>query len=374
MPLFRPTICEINLSALRHNYRELKKCAEGREVLAVVKANAYGHGAVNVARALASEGASCLGVATVEEGIELRKAGVLIPILCLGGAFGAQPSDLLEHALTPVVFNEESIRRLEQAQLPDGVRLGVHLKVDTGMGRLGALPEEAERLLSLLKNSPTLELRGVMTHFARADEPDEIPTAQQFKKIRQVEEVISRLELQVPFLHVANSAALIDRKLEGTQMVRPGIALYGSYPHPRFREKIDLKPVMTWKTEVISLKKFPQGTPLSYGATFKTTRPSLIAVIAVGYADGYSRLLSNRGEVLIHGKRAPVVGRVCMDLTLVDVTDLPEVNLGDEAVLLGEQGTERITAEELAEKTSTISYEIFCSVSARVPRIAMSVG
>jgi len=189
-----------------------------------------------------------------------------------------------------------------------------------------------------------------------------------------VEEVVKEAGFACPVFHVANSAALIDGKLDDTQMVRPGLALYGAYPHPRFQEKIDLKPVMAWKTQIISLKKFPKGSPISYGATFKTTRESWIGVIPTGYADGYSRQFSNRGEALVKGKRVPVVGRVCMDLTMLDLTDVAPVSLGDEVVLLGSHGKERISAEEMAEKIGTISYEIFCAVSSRVPRIVILSG
>jgi alanine racemase len=374
MPLFRPTICEIDLSALRHNFRELKKKAEGRQILSLVKANAYGHGSVAVSRVLVSEGVSCLGVASVEEGMELRRAGVGVPILCLGGSLGAGASDLLEYGLTPVVFNEEGIRFLQQSHPGNDRPLEVHLKVDTGMGRLGILPEDLEGVLSLLHGSPALKLQGVMTHLARADESEEGPTEEQRKVFLGMEKKVRGAGFQVPIFHLANSAALIDGKLDETSLVRPGIALYGAYPHPRFQDKIDLRPVMTWKSEIISLKDVPVGTPVSYGGTFVTRRRSRIAVMPVGYADGYSRLFSNRGEVLVRGVRVPVAGRVCMDLTMLDVTDLPEVGLGDEVVLIGSQGQSSIRAEELADKIGTISYEIFCAVSSRVPRIAVSGG
>jgi alanine racemase len=373
MPFFRPTICEIDLSALRHNFRELKKRAGNREILTVVKANAYGHGAVAVSRALEAEGVSFLGVATVEEGIELRRSGITIPILCFGGALGAQASDLLEYELTPVVFNEEGIKNLAHDLRSENQHLGIHLKVDTGMGRLGVFPHQLENILALIRDYFNLRLEGVMTHLARAEEPEGGPTLAQFGKFREIEtNVLQSYSSSVPVFHIANSAALIEEKLDGFNLARPGIALYGAYPHPRFQKLIDLKPVMTWKTQIISLKEFPKGAPISYGATYKTKRPSKIAVIPVGYADGYSRLFSNKGEVLVKERRVPVVGRVCMDLTMIDVTDLPSVALGDEVVLLGRQGETEIRAEELADKIGTISYEIFCAVSARVPRIAIS--
>lgn len=372
MPFFRPTLCEIDLSALKFNYRQLKQCAGSREMLAVVKANAYGHGAVAISRALENEGAQIFGVATIEEGIELRRAGISSPILCFGGSLGAHVSDLLEYGLTPAVFNEESIQELNRQASSLNQKLAVHLKIDTGMTRLGILPSELKPIVQLLKQSSALELKGVFTHLAQADELIEKPTEDQIEKFKQVEEVIQSSSFSVPIYHVANSAALIDKKLDKTDLVRPGLALYGAYPNPRFEKKIPLKQVMSLKTQVISVKSVPKGTAVSYGATFITKRPSRVAVIPIGYADGYSRSFSNKGEVLIAGRRVPVIGRVCMDLTMIDVTDLPASSIGDEVVLIGKQGNELIRAEELAQKIGTIPYEIFCSISSRIPRLTVS--
>ncbi len=372
MPFFRPTLCEIDLSALKFNFRQLKQRASGREILAVVKANAYGHGAVAVSRALANEGAQMFGVATIEEGIELRRGGISFPILCFGGSLGAQVSDLLEYGLTPTIFNEESIRELNQQAQSLNQTLGVHLKVDTGMSRLGVLPSELAKMIELLTQSSALELKGVFTHLAQADETNEEPTDAQIEKFQQVEQAVQSSSFSVPIYHLANSAALIDGKLEKTNMVRPGLALYGAYPNPRFEKKVQLKPVMSLKTQIVSIKSVPKGTAVSYGATFTTKRPSRIAVIPIGYADGYSRSLSNKGEVLVAGRRVPVIGRVCMDLTMIDLTDIPASSIGDEVVLIGKQGNDSIRAEELAEKVGTIPYEIFCSLSSRVPRLTVS--
>jgi len=369
VPFFRPSFCEIDLAALRHNYQALKACANGQEVLAVVKANAYGHGAVTVARVLEAEGASIFGVATIEEGLELRKAGISRTILCFGGAFKASAKDLLEYQITPVIFEEETLRRLAQELSGSSAILPFHLKLDTGMGRLGIFPKELSRYLKLIQDSPALKLEGVMTHLACADEEDSHPTQVQYTRFEEVREKLS--EMQIPFFHIANSAALIEKRVDHTSLVRPGIALYGAYPNPRFESQIRLEPVLSWKTEIISLKEFPSGAALSYGATYYTSRPSKIAIMALGYADGYSRSFSNCGEVLVRGRRVPVVGRVCMDLTLIDVTDIPEVALGDEVVVIGKQGEEVLFAEELASKIKTISYEIFCGISSRVPRLAV---
>jgi len=374
MPLFRPTHCEINTSALRHNYRQLKALAGEREVLGVVKANAYGHGAVQVARILANEGVRIFGVASVEEGIELRRSGITGRILCFGGPLGASALDLLEFGIEPVIFNEEDAKRLAQQAHGSSRPLSLHLKVDTGMGRLGVPLRHFNSLLEKILSSPSLKLESVMTHLARADEPDSGPTDHQIQNFTLVEESVKRLQPSLPVFHLCNSAALIDRKLGDTQWVRPGVALYGAYPHPRLEAKVDLRPVMSWKTQIISLKEFPAGSPLSYGGTFVTRRPSKIAIVPVGYADGYSRAFSNKGVMLVRGRRVPVVGRVCMDLSLIDVSDLAVVELGDEVVVMGSQGEESLRAEELAGLLGTISYEIFCGVAARVPRLLVNNG
>ncbi len=374
MPLFRPTLCEINTSALRHNYRQLKKLAGEREVLGVVKANAYGHGAPQVARILASEGVRVFGVASVEEGIELRRSGIAGRIICFGGALGAQAQDLLEFGIEPIVFNEESVRTLAHQTHAANKALRIHLKVDTGMGRLGVPMTHFKSLLELISQCAGLSLASVMSHLASADEADALPTNSQIESFKKMEQIVGEIYPKVPVFHFSNSAALIDQKIESTQWVRPGIALYGAYPNSRFQEKVDLKPVMTWRTQIISLKDFPAHSPLSYGGTFITQRSSKIAVVPVGYADGYSRAFSNKGVMLVRGKRVPVVGRVCMDLTLLDVSDLTNVEIGDEVLILGTQGDESLRAEELAQILGTISYEIFCGVAARVPRLMVNNG
>ncbi len=374
MPLFRPTICEIDLASLRHNYRELKLRAGVGEVMSIVKANAYGHGAPAVARTLVQEGSTVLGVSSIEEGIELRKAGIQVPILCLGGSLGAARDDLLEYQITPVLFNEDEIHHLARKGSNSKSVLDFHLKVDTGMGRLGIFPQQLPYFLKLIEGYPNLKLKGILSHFAKADEADPSFTREQIHRFDLLKHAVLQSGLSLPVYHIANSAALLDGQLHHCDWVRPGIALYGSYPHPRYINEINLQPVLTWKTSIISLKEFPKDSPLSYSGTFKTKRTSQIAVLPVGYADGYSRKLSNRGEVLIREKRVPVVGRVCMDLTLIDVTDLPNIQLGEEVVLLGKQESQCIRAEEIADWIGTISYEIFCSISSRVPRLVLSSG
>ena len=369
----RPTIAEIDLDALEHNFTQIRKRA-GKEtkILAVVKANAYGHGAVRISSELENMGVAILGVATCEEGIELRKAGITIPVIVLGGFFKGQCSYATHYDLIPLVYNLESARELSQSAGKRKDKIKIHIKIDTGMGRLGVLPSETKVFLRHLMKLENLEIEGVLSHLA--DNNRDKPSGLEFTKTQtaifsqQVEE-LHQMGIHPRYQHLSNSAATIDKNPDCFNLVRPGIMLYGAYPAKRFRQAIDLKPVMNLKTEVISLKKVPKGTSISYGRTFTCKKESLIATLPVGYADGYSRFLSNRGNVLIRGRRAPVAGVVCMDMIMVDVTEVPGVALGDEVVLMGPQADDTITAEEIAETTGTISYEILCSISQRVPRV-----
>ena len=359
-----PTVVEIHLPSLRHNLQEVTRRVGTAAVLAVVKANAYGHGAVPVSRALLAAGAHQLGVATVEEGLELRDAGVTAPILVMGGVHDIPA--LQRSTLTPVLPSRDAVEAAGRLADPRTAPLRVHLKIDTGMSRLGLAPGEA---LALLRSDwpPNLHLEGVMSHLASADEPDGRETEQQLARFRAFLDAIRSAGLTVPTAHIANSAAILKYPSSHLDLVRPGLMLYGyaSGPTP----SADLCPVLTWKSRVIQIKKVEKGQPISYGGTFVTSRPSTLAVLPVGYADGYSRALSNKGHALIGGRPAPVVGRVCMDLTVVDVTDHPAVRPGDEAVLLGQQGTAAITANDLAAWQDTISYEILCRIGPRVTRV-----
>lgn len=360
---FRPTAAQIDLAALRENFLLAKKLAGSvAPLIGVVKANAYGHGAVPVARVLEAAGAAALGVACPEEGVELREAGLKVPILLFGGPFGADAALLARQALTPVLYNEEQIRTL-QASATEA--LGVYFKVDTGMTRLGFLPQELPRALQALRAVPQLNLLGVMSHLAQADATFEGPTVEQYRVFEEARALLRREAPETKIFHLANSAAILGKKVAAGDWARPGIMLYGSNPNPRFEAAAALKPVMSFETSIVSLKTVPKGTAVSYGGTWIAPRESRIAVLPVGYADGYIRHLSNCGEVLIHDRRAPVVGRVCMDLTMIDVTDIPQASLGDPVLLWGPG----LPAEELAVKAGTISYELFCAVSRRVPRV-----
>lgn len=369
-PNGRPTVCFIDLDALRWNLRQVKaKVGPTVKILSMVKANAYGHGAPAVAKALADEGGYAFGVATLEEAIELRQAGIHQPILVVTGVYLEQLGQFIEHRLTPVAHDLEAVKLLDRAAQGRGAALNVHIKIDTGMGRLGFLPAEIDSWLPSLKGLKALKIEGVFSHFSRAESVQGDYTQ---KQLRIFQDVVARLRSQgvaPPLTHLANSAATITLPEAYFDMVRPGIMLYGPYPSPAMMSQIELKPVLSWKTRITQLKKVPCGTSISYGQTFVTQRESFIATLPVGYADGYQRLLSNRGEVLVKGNRAPVAGTVCMDLTMVDVTDIAGVQPGDEVVLLGRQGDQEITADDLAGWTNTISYEILTSISARVPRI-----
>lgn len=396
------TVAEIDLGALRHNLGEIRRVVNrGTGILAAVKADAYGHGALAVSRALEAEGVSMLGVARIEEGIELREGGIESPILVLSGVpVGGPPpfesleervDEMLKHRLIPSVFDvrvalamdrilqARELRREAAGSGGSTIRLPYHLKIDTGMGRIGIPAEALADALPVLSGLKHLKLSGAFTHFADSDDVSE--PAQSFTRVQ-----IETFRAAVPalralvgesalLLHAASSAGALHRTGVDFDLVRPGIALYGAHPTAGDRDLVKLKPVMRLTTRVLFVKDVPVGTPVSYGRTFVTERPTRIATLPVGYGDGYPRSLSNRGEVLVAGKRARVIGRVCMDLTMVDATGL-EVAAGDEAVLIGAQtaggGTERISAEEVASMAGTISYEILTSISKRVPRVYLS--
>ena len=366
----RPTICSIDHEALRWNLLQIRnKVGAKVKILSMVKANAYGHGAVAVAQTLADAGSDAFGVAILEEGVELRQGGIRAPILVLAGAYEDQLAEFFTHALTPVAHELTGLKHLEKAVNSHGKTLHVHLKIDTGMGRLGLAAGESERWLPEIKKISALRIEGVFSHFSHAESVEGDYTRQQLAIFTSVVERLRAEQIAPPLIHFANSAATITLPAAYFDMVRPGIMLYGVYPSPAMASQITLKPVLSWKSKILQLKKVPAGTSISYGQTFVTKRESLIATLPVGYADGYQRLLSNRGAVLVGGQRAPVIGRVCMDLTMVDVTDIRNVKQGDEVVLLGRQGTAEISADEIAAWSNTISYEILTSISARVPRI-----
>jgi alanine racemase len=365
-----PTYATINLAALAHNLSLIKHYLRpGCEILAVVKANAYGHGAVEIARTLAGQGIERFAVASLDEGIALRQAGLSTSIVVLGALFEKQVSDLVAHRLTPVVSDGRILPTLAKAAHSHPTPYPIHLKVETGMGRLGFSPDE---VLSLLDNpllrSP-LHVEGIMTHLADADGKDSTVTERQLGEFRAVLEQIRQRGLTLPLVHAANSAAIVRFPDAHFSLVRPGIMLYGYHTLPDTVPAPDLRPVLSLRTTIAQLRTIPQGRTVSYNGTFVATRPTRIAILPVGYADGYSRQLSHRGSVLIQGRRAPIVGLVCMDMIMVDVTDHAPVQVGETVTLIGQQGRESIWADEVAGWIGTISYEVLCGIGSRVPRI-----
>jgi alanine racemase len=368
----RPTVAEIDLDALAHNYHQIRsRVHPGVKILAVVKDNAYGHGAVVIARELERLGVDLLGVAIVGEGIELRDGGVKKPILILSGIYEEEINSVFEYELIPMVYDEEIGKSLSDEANRQKRQVKVHLKFDTGMGRLGVPVEGAREFLEHIKGFPNLAIDGVASHFSMADEEY---TRGQLKAYKRVEEVFHREGIRPTYWHISSSAPMIDFPDSWFNLIRPGIMIYGSYPTREYIGRIALRPVMRLRTTIGCLKKVPAGTKISYGGTYVTQRESLIATLPIGYGDGYNRLLSNRGEVLLRAKRVPIVGRICMDMTMADVTDVEDASPGDEVVLMGRQGEGEITAEEIAEKIGTISYEVLCGVGKRIPRVYMRGG
>lgn len=363
---------EINLTALADNLREVRRLVgPDTQVAAVVKADAYGHGLVEAARTLLDHGADRLAVARVEEGIALRRAGIGASVLVMGFTPPAQYGAALDHDLTLTVYEAELARQLANTAGRQGRTARVHLKVDTGMGRLGVPSgRDVYRHIIAIVTLPHLEIEGLYTHFACADHADKTSARRQFAKFMEITCTLGQDGVDIPVLHAANSAAIIDLPETYLNLVRPGIMLYGLYPSDEVdRKRASLRPVMTLKAQVGFVKRVPAGFTVSYGSTHVTPVPTVLATIPCGYADGYRRLLSNRGAVLIHGRRAPVVGRVCMDQIVADVGHIPDVAVGDEVVLFGRQGGSELHVDEVASLVDTINYEVVCGVSARVPRV-----
>ena len=365
-----PTYATVNLAALAHNLSCITRYLSPHcEILAIVKANAYGHGAVETAQALVRQGIGRFAVASLDEGIALRHAGINASIVVLGALFEQQIADLVANTLTPVISDGRILSSLTKAARSHQAPYPIHLKVETGMGRLGFSPKE---LLSLLDSSLVqrpLQVEGLMTHLADADGKDTAFTEQQLGVFRTVLEQVRQRGVTLPFVHTANSAAIVRFPAAHFSLVRPGIMLYGYHTLPTTVPAPDLKPVLSLHTTIAQLRTIPRGGSVSYNGTFVATRPTRIAVLPIGYADGYSRRLSHRGSVLIQGRRAPIVGLVCMDMIMVDVTDLAPVHVGETATLIGQQGGESIWADEVADWIGTIPYEVLCGIGSRVPRL-----
>jgi len=358
----------IDLGALRHNYRELRRhCRADTRIMAVVKADAYGHGLLPVARTLVGEGADYLGIAYVEEGRRLRQAGIEAPLMLLMGLLPEEAGEAAALGLETALYREDVAWALAAAARVQGRRVRVHVKVETGMGRLGLSPEEAWEFLDWLHTVPDLEIVGLISHFAVADWSDKAYTLQQLEQFNALVQRGRERGWALPVNHIANSAAILALPDTHHDMVRAGISLYGS-PPAETPPPVELRPVMAFRTQVMQVRQAPPGSAISYGCTYVTPGSATIAVLPVGYCRGYSRLFSNRGEVLIRGQRAPIRGRVCMNLTMVEVTHIPGVAVGDPVTLLGEDGGQRLTADELAGWSQTISYEVHCLLGNSNPR------
>lgn len=380
-PLVR---AEIDLDAISHNIGELLRItSSGASLMAVVKADAYGHGMIEVAKQALKSGAKALGVARIDEAVKLREAGIGEKILIFGYPPASEAERLFEFDLSQTVYSYNTAESLSKLAFLCGKSIRIHLKVDTGMGRVGLLPDflrpsassgkpeisAALKVLSLSK-LPGLELEGIFTHFAAADRLDRSYADRQFEIFMDFIDQLRASGLEIPVKHAANSAAIIQMPKTHLDMVRAGITIYGLYPSDEIdKSRIALKPAMELKTRVIHLKAVPAGFNVSYGMTYKTGKPTIIATVPVGYADGYNRGLSSKGCMLVRGRKAPVIGRVCMDMTMLDVGHIPEIEVGDEAVIFGKQKNLSISADEIASALNTINYEIVSAITDRIPRI-----
>ncbi len=366
----RNNYAEISRSAIFHNLDLIRSRLDPHtRILAVVKANAYGHGMEIIANTACSYGVEYLAVAIPEEGVRLRKAGIAVPVLLLGASDEDHMDLILEYGLTPTLFTLSYVRSLQSHASHKNVVCPVHLKVDTGMNRIGFKTKESFiQVLEALRECPNLRFEGLFTHFAVSELADKSFTMLQLSRFKEFIDIAHQYGYE-PVLHAANSGAILQIPESRLDMVRAGIAMYGYHPSGKPDPLFELEPVLSWKTNIVHIKEVPAGEGISYGLKYVTSHASRIATLPVGYGDGYKRCMSGKASVLIRGKRAPQVGTICMDQMMVDITDIPEASVGDNVVLLGAQGTERITADDLAHWADTISYEILLSISDRVPRV-----
>jgi len=364
--VIRGPIAEINLSAIAHNLQSVLRIVKNRSVIAVVKADAYGHGAADVSKKLIEYGVSCLAVAFASEAQELRASGIRTPIIALFDH--GEIKDFFDHDLLPVISTVDTARLVSEEARKRAGGIKIHVKIDTGMGRLGLHGDDVVKNILKISEMPGLEITGLMSHFSEADLADRSYAMVQLERFNTIRRELTT-KMEKPFLsHIANSAAVMTFEQAYLDAVRPGLMLYGYSPFTQ-NPHADIIPAMTIKARILDIRNVPARTPISYGRTFVTKRPSAIGVLALGYADGYNRLFSNNAYVLVNGQKAPVVGRVCMDLTMIDLTDVTGVEKDDEAVIIGKQGDHTITADELAGRANTISYEILTSFGRRSTRV-----
>lgn len=367
----RPVWAEIKLSNLDYNIKQIRQKVGDKDIIGVVKADGYGHGSVAVSKVLLENGVKALAIATLQEAITLREAGFTCPIIMLGLTPPMYADTLLKYDITPVTSSFENAEALSAAAEAEGKVIEVYAAIDTGMGRIGFLPEdetiEEFKKISRLSN---LKIGGLFSHFATADEKDKAYAEQQLARYNAIYEELKQAGIDIPIRTLANSAAIMEIPAAHFDAVRPGIILYGCYPSGEVdKNQLSIKPVMSVKANIVHLKRVKPGFSVSYGRKFITERDSLIATLSLGYADGYPRYLSGKGRVIVNGVYAPVVGNICMDQCMVDVTDVPGVKLGDEVVIMGSQGGLTILADEIGEKTGTINYEVVCAFGQRLPKV-----
>ncbi len=371
---FRPVWTEINLDNLAHNIREVRRLVGEKVIItSVIKADAYGHGAAAITKTLLDNGSDRFAVATLSEAIELRKSGVNSHILILGYTPKYQSRFVVENDITQTIYNVEDAIAISEVAKYLGKTAKIHLKIDTGMGRLGFLPEEASinKIIEIFKLT-NIYVEGIFSHFARADEANKESTIKQFNKFNWILKELKKNGIEIPIKHIANSAAIIDMPEYHLDMVRAGIMLYGLYPSNFVnKEKVLLKPVMTLKADISNVKVVKSGEGISYGHSYITNKTTKIATLPIGYADGFTRLLNNKVEVNIKGKKVPIIGNICMDQCMADITDIEDVKIGDEAVIFGDGAMNEPSADDIARTLGTINYEIVCMVSKRVPRVYM---
>lgn len=372
----RPVWAEIDLDNLAYNMQQINKISKGREIIAVVKADAYGHGALDIAPILLENGATRLAVAVLNEAIELRRGGINAPIMVLGFTPNSLIETCLKYNIEQTVYSYEIAKEISEVAVKSNRVAKIHIALDTGMGRIGFLPDkESIDEIDKLSKLPNIQIEGIFSHFASADEKDKTYTKLQFNKFLWVCDNLEERGIDIKIRHIANSAAIMDMPEVHLEGIRPGIIMYGYYPSRDVnKERLDLKPVMSLKTTIVHIKNVEKGNYISYGRKFKTEKESIIATLPVGYADGYSRSLYNKGKVILKKQLAPVVGRICMDQCMIDVSNIENVKTGDEVILMGEDKGIKMTAEEIGNLLGTINYEVTCMISKRVPRVYIRHG
>ncbi|WP_252243936.1 MULTISPECIES: alanine racemase [unclassified Clostridium] len=374
--IMRPVWAEIDLDAIAYNMRNIKKLAQNKDVIAVVKADCYGHGALDVVPTLLENGASRLAVAVLTEAIELRNNDVTAPIMILGYTPEYLFEEVVNYDIEQTVYDLEYAKKLSHLAIKFNKKAKVHIAIDTGMGRIGFIPnEKAIKDIKKIYNLKGLDVIGIFTHFSTSDETDKEYTNEQFNKFTSFIDMLSKVGVKIPIKHISNSGAIIDMPKTYLDSVRAGIILYGYYPSDEInKDNIKLKPALTLKASLTRVQELDINSYISYGKTFKTERKSIIATLPIGYADGYSRLLAPGAKVIINGKFAPIIGRICMDQCMIDVTDIDDIHVGDEVIILGEDGNLKLTANDLAKSMGTINYEILCMLKYRIPRVYMKNG